>query len=110
MRKKIEDLKREDLQILHDEWMNGRPNTFRFAQESVDEFFMGYYDYLAELASWDYPSLDSEQLEPYAELYDNIDNLDDYFWNRQDYGDWFQYEPEWTDQEREEYCRYWNGD
>lgn len=109
MRKKIEDLRKDDLQKLHDEWMAGKPNSFQFDSESVDEFFMGYFDYLAEIARWDYPELNWEQLEPYIETYDDPDNLFDYYWNRQDYADWFRYSPEWTEEEEEAYCNYWNG-
>lgn len=109
MRKKIEDLKSNELWQLHEEWINGQPNTFGFAKESVEEFFAGYFDYLHELAEWDNPGLTYEQLEPYMELEDNEDNLFDYYWNRQDYADWFEYSPAWTPEEEEAYCDYWNG-
>ena len=108
MRKKIEDLFTDDLVTLYDEWLDGKHNSYKFSQDSVDEFFMGYYDYLAEIAKEENPGLTGEQLEPLIETYHDRWNLFDYYWNLGDYS-WFEYEPEWTDEEEQARCDYYNG-
>ena len=115
MRYKFEDLHSEDLWRLRNEivlnslFTADYCNTFGFAPKSVQEFFDGYLDYLWELATDEHghntPSLDSVLSE-----YDNKGNLFDYYWNSGGDGyDWFEYDPEWTDEEIEEYENYWNG-
>ena len=114
IRFKIEDLHKDDLWKLRTEIILGSyfisdfRNTFGFDPVSVQHFFEGYWEYLCDLAQDENPSLNGEQLEPIIESLDNADNLFDWYWSIQDW-DWFHYDPEWTEEEEQAYCDYWNG-
>jgi hypothetical protein len=106
-RYKIEDLDINTLWALREEivlnslFLKDYNNSFQFSPESVRSFFDGYVDFLLELAKEDGKTEIGE--------YDTMDNLFTYYWNCDDYS-WFKYEPEWTEEEEEEYASYYNGE
>ena len=110
VRLKFEDLTKETLWQLRGEivlnslFTTDFENSFGFAAKSVQDFFDGYVDYLLDLASGD----GLKTLDDVVAAYDNADNLFDFYWNCDDYS-WFKYDPEWTEEENEEYERHWNG-
>ena len=112
-RLKFQDLNKEQLWKLRGEitlnslFVNDYENTFGFAASSVCDFFDGYLEYLNDLADSEH----GKDKTPFPEIirqYDNADNLFDYYWTGEDYS-WVEYDPEFIQEEDEEYEREWNG-
>jgi hypothetical protein len=107
------DLKKDSLWELRGEivlnsiYTNDYRNSFGFAPKSVQDFFDGYMEYLYELANEDY-GMNQPDIDSVIEEYDNPDNLMDWYWNFTDFS-WVEYEPEWTDEDEEDYENEWNG-
>lgn len=91
--KKFEDFTKEDLAKLRSEivlnsiYYADYRNSFGIHEKSMCDFFDSYMDYLAELCEEDGKELSEENI--YA--YDNIDNLESWYYCYDDF-DWVQYE------------------
>ena len=114
MRKKFEDLTKEDLWqlrceiVLNSLFVSDYKNTFGFDAHSVLDFFAGYIEHLEEIANEFNETGSSPSVQNVIELYDTADNLFDYYWGCDDYS-WVNYFPEWTAEEEKKYEDFWNG-
>ena len=71
-------------------------------------FFEGYLNYLYDLAYED--GLDNDDVQNVVRLYDNPDNLFEYYWGLDgEYLCSIHYDPEWDSEDELEYEDYWNG-
>lgn len=83
-------------------------NDFEFSPKFMRGFFMGYIDWLYDIAVDD--DVEDLSVESVIEKYDDADTLFDYYWNiYPEFADSAEYEPEWDEDDEREYERYWNG-
>ena len=94
MKKRFEDLTREDLAKLRDEivlnslFIADYENSFGFSPKSVNLFFDSYVSFLDELAEED--GVVIEDTFEFFDKYDTLDNLESWYNCYEDF-DWVEY-------------------
>ena len=102
MKKRFDDLTREDLAKLRGEivlnslYISDYENSFGFSSKSMCEFFDGYVSYLEEIAEEE-GYTDWEDTFKMFDLYDNEENLYSWYCCFDDF-DWVEYEEEEDDE------------
>ena len=113
VRYKFTDLNQDELWKLRSEivlnslFVSDFRNSFGFDANSMCDFFDGYYDYLYDLYL-DYIYEKGIDIPFDVSMFDNSDNLFDWYWHFDDFS-WVKYDPEFTEEEEEKYCDYWNN-
>ena len=94
MKKRFEELTREDLAKLRGEivlnslYISDYENSFGFSAKSVNLFFDSYISFLDEIAEED--GVVIEDTFEFFDKYDNIDNLESWYNCYEDF-DWVEY-------------------
>lgn len=94
--------------VLNSIFVQDYENSFEFDPSGICDFFDGYLEYLYELANGE--GLEDIELADLIDRYDNPDNLFDYYYGLDFEGLCsVEYDPEWDDEDDQEYENYWNG-
>lgn len=100
--KRFEDFNKEDLQQLRSQiclnsiYYADYRNSFGISEKSVCDFFDSYYSYIWEIAEEEHPNFSENEIENIIGQYDNIDNLESWFYCYDDF-DWVEYEKDEED-------------
>ena len=95
--KNFEDFNKTDLQQLRSQiclnsiYYADYRNSFGINEQSVCEFFDGYYSYIWEIAEEEHPNLSENEIENIIGQYDNIDTLESWYYCFEDFS-WVEYE------------------